>query len=176
MKGFYRFLFLLSSFGPLFAILGVKVWLSHGIEHWLVTTAAAFFVFSAISLWIVIRSFNSGVTVRHRIIDVRPRDNDVMSYLMTYIPLLIFRDITDPVVWIPLAILYALIFLIYFLLEAPFVNPGLAALGYRLYEGRMADSRTLFMVFADRKSFLVESEEVMMREIANSSVYYATGD
>jgi hypothetical protein len=134
MAGLFRFIFLFSSFGPLYLIFAVKLWLNCGVPAsvaWLAFGAAGSSVLAFAWLRRQLRSDNGTI---HEITDAKPKDSEIFSYITTYIPPLITRDMSDPAVYLPLAILYGIVGLAYLRLDSPYLNPFFILLGYRVYE------------------------------------------
>jgi len=173
MKGIYRFAFLFSSFGPLFFIMAVKTILTRPISNTGLIVFLVLFGFSLAGVVFVVHGLKRTTPQTHTLTDLKPRDTDIFPYLMTYIPSLIFKNVYDPDIGIPLVILYALIFLLYFKLDSPFLNPFLAALGYRIFEARMEKSKSP-VILISKGRILTGTESLSLFEVAasNTSIYY----
>lgn len=171
MTGFFRLVFLFSSFGPLYLIFAVKLRLNTGVPtivSWIAFALAALSVVAFLRLRRRLRSDNGTI---HEITDVKPKDSEIFSYITTYIPPLITRDMSDPAVYLPLGILYAIIALAYMRLDSPYLNPFFILFGYRVYEARGKTSRNLMTIIA-RRRVLCGTDEVVLYEIGNGDLYY----
>jgi hypothetical protein len=171
MTGLFRALFLFSSFGPLYLIFGVKLHFNTGVWWWAEWVAYAFAVASIGVFLYITHRLQRGNGRWIDITDVKSKDSEIFSYITTYIPPLISRDMSDPAVTVPLAILYCVIAVAYFRLDSPYLNPYFIFSGYRIYEGRSKSSRTM-MTIISRRQPLNGSGEVMLREVGNGDLYY----
>jgi hypothetical protein len=171
MSSWFRFWFLFSSFGPLYAIFTVKLWLTAGLGEKPPAVAAAAFVVSVMAFLFLRSRLHSDNGTVFEITDVKSKDSEVFSYITTYIPPVILRDMSDASVYIPLAIFYAIIFMCYMTLDSPYLNPFFILFRYRIYEGRIKGSRALVTIIAkDRR--LAGTEEVRLYEIGTGDLYY----
>ncbi|GAA0567281.1 hypothetical protein [Rhizomicrobium electricum] len=173
MKGLYRFAFLVSSFGPLFLILEVKTLLDASsplIARWGMALA---FVASLLFTRLILAGITRSAPQTHDVVELKAKDTDIFPYLMTYIPSLIFRDLYKPEVGVPLALLYLTVFVLYFRIDSPYVNPYLALLGFRVHEGRMKESRSQFILISHGRA-LDGVETLQLHEVAGgqTTVYY----
>ena len=171
MSGFFRLLFLFSSFGPLYAIFAVKLHFNAGIsEVW----QYVFALFAASSVGVfasIAASLRSRVGTIFEVVDVKAKDSEIFSYLTTYIPPLIVRDMSKPEVYIPLMILYFVIGLAYFRLDSPYLNPYFILFGYRVYEARMKVSRALVTIIS-RGRRIAGTDDLSLVEVGNGDLYY----
>jgi hypothetical protein len=143
MSNWFRFLFLFSSFGPLYLIFFVKLELNAGVGRMAPIIAGLACLLSGVAFYFLRRRLHSDNGTIFEVTDVKSKDSEIFSYITTYIPPLISRDMSDPAVYIPLAILYMIIFMAYMRLDSPYLNPYFILLGYRIYEARLPNSRTL---------------------------------
>jgi hypothetical protein len=171
MTSWFRFWFLFSSFGPLYLIFAIKLWLNEGVTRAAAWTALTAFVLSIVVFAIIRSQLRSDNGTPFDLVDVKPKDSEIFSYITTYIPPLITRDMSTPDVYWPLIVLYAVIALAYMKLDSPYLNPFFILFGYRVYEGRMKDSRTLVTIISRRRR-LTGTDRVTLYEIGTGDLYY----
>lgn len=171
MTGWFRFWFLFSSFGPLYLIFAVKLHYTPGVPPAAATLAGVACVGSIPVFALVARSLRRRDGVPFKVTEVRAKDSELFGYLTTYIPPLIARDMADPSVYIPLAILYLLIVAAFMRLDSPYLNPFFLVLGYRVYEARLLPSRALVTVVT-RGGRLAGTDEPLLREVGAGDLYF----
>lgn len=173
MSNWFRFCFLFSSFGPLYLIFAVKLELNKGVNPWAAVIAGGAFLLSILIFLVLKRNLSSDNGTVFEVSDIKSKDNEIFGYITTYIPPLISRDMSDPSVYIPISILYGVILLCYMRLDAPYLNPYFIFLGYRLYEGRLRNSRSLVTIITKSRR-LSGTELVKLYEIGTGDFYYCT--
>ena len=171
MSSWFRFWFLFSSFGPLYLIFAVKLWLSVNVGYKPPAVAAAACLLSAVAFLLLRRRLRPDNGTVFEITDIKSKDSEVFSYITTYIPPLILRDMSEPSIYIPMVILYSVIFLCYMKLDAPYLNPYFILLGYRIYEARLTKTRALVTIIAKNRR-MAGTEEVRLYEIGTGDLYY----
>jgi hypothetical protein len=171
MTGWFRLWFVYSSFAPLYLIFAVKLRFTEGVPRVSWILAGLAFLGSIPVFALVARSLRRRDGVPFEVTDVRAKDSEIFSYLTSYIPPLIARDMADPSIYIPLAILYAVIFGAFMRLDSPYLNPFFVVLGYRLYEARLLPSRAVVTVIT-RGGRLAGSEELLLREVGAGDLYF----
>ena len=170
MTPFFKFIFLFSSFGPLFIVFAIKSYYDKGLPGFLWTIFVLVFLMSIIVFVSATRKIRSGIGKTYKIVDVKTKDAEIFPYLMTYIPPLIFRDLSKPEVYLPLFVLYGIICLLYMRLDAPYLNPYFLLFGYRIYEAKLEPSRNVVTVITHRRP-ISGTEELKMIELS-VGVYY----
>lgn len=171
MAGPFRLLFFFSSFGPLYLIFAIKLFYNSGVSlFWSVLfLTLSFLALGAFGF--IRRGLHSGNATPFTISDVKAKDSEIFSYITTYIPPLITRDMSNPEVFLPLAVLYIVIGLAYMRLDSPFLNPFFILFGFRIYEGKLGSSKTMVTIIAHNK-FVVTSGEIVLHEVGTSDLYY----
>ncbi len=174
MSPLFRFRFLFSSFGPLFLIFAVKLHFDLGVPRVVSEVFLALFVIS-ILVYLQIYQLMTGPNLTCiNISDVKSKDSEVFSYLTTYIPPLISRDMSKVEVYLPIAILYLILIAAYMRVSSPYINPYLILSGVRVYEGKDTASRATVTILS-RGSPLDGTETLMLHEIGNGDLFYYDG-
>jgi hypothetical protein len=173
MKGSYKFAFLLSSFGPLFLIMTAKTALDPQAPVYGLWVFVTLFALSIATFVLIVLGLRRSAAQVHVLTDLKPRDSDIFPYLMTYIPSLIFKDLYSLEIGVPLLILYGLVFVLYFRLDSPYLNPFFALFGYRIHEARMEGSR-LPIILISNGELLSGQETLLLNEVSGgqSAVYF----
>ncbi|MDR3438923.1 hypothetical protein [Telmatospirillum sp.] len=129
----------------------------------------AFFV-SVIVFVGTARKMRQGVKRTYKVVDVKTKDAEIFPYIMAYIPPLIFRDISKPDIYLPLAVLYGMICLLYMRLDAPYLNPYFLLFGYRIFEAKLEPSRNVVTIIAHHRP-ISGLEELEMSELSAGAYY-----
>lgn len=171
MTGWFRFWFVFSAFGPLYLIVWIKLWLAQGTWS---SGSIAIFVVSILSVLATIyisRRLATDFGTRTPIKDVHPVDSEVFPYLMTYIPIFLENDVTSASFLFPVAVLYAIIFILFLRLDTPYLHPYFALFGFRVYEAHHAKNGEPMIIIA-RGRRLCSSDEPVLHEVGTGDVYY----
>lgn len=173
MAGFFRLRFLFSSFGPLFAIFAIKLYYDAGVPKAFTWLFGGLF-FLSILVFLEIRGrFQGSNETWVALTELKSKDAEVFSYLTTYIPPLIARDMSKVEVYLPLIILYAILVAAYMRLSSPYLNPYFILSGVRVYEGKVASSRSTVTILS--KGPLDGIETLGLHEIGNGDLFYYHG-
>lgn len=171
MTTFFKFLFLFSSFGPLYLVFAIKAHYGSGLPDALGVSFACAFVASFAVFIFAGKKMRGGVGRLYRVVDVKIKDAEIFPYIMSYIPPLIFRDLSKPDIYLPLIVLYGIIALLYIRLDAPYLNPYFLLFGYRIYEAKLEPSRNVVTIIAYRRP-ISGSEQLELTELS-VGVYYS---
>ena len=171
MTAWFRFWFLFSSFGPLYLIFAVKLAYNNGVPFWLQYVFYTMFGAAVIVFIIVARGLKTKNGLPFELTDVKAKDNEVFPYLMSYIPPLIARDMAQAEVYIPLLILYGIIFTGYMRLDSPYLNPFFIIFGYRIYEAKISSTKKVITILT-RGGRIASSETAILYEIGVGDLYY----
>lgn len=171
MAGPFRLLFFFSSFGPLYLIFAVKLYYNHGFTWMAPALFGTLSVLSFISFLLIRRNLSSNNGTKFKVSDLKAKDSEIFSYITTYIPPLITRDVSEPEVYLPLAILYTIIAIAYLRLDSPYLNPFFTLMGYRIYEGKLGSTKSVITIIAKRPPTVV-SGEMILHEVGTSDLYY----
>lgn len=171
MGNLFKAMFLFSSFGPLYAIFAVRLHYSAKVAPIWPQAFWLAFGLSIITFLLSARLLSGVKRALRKVIDVKPKDAEVLSYLMTYIPTLVFRDFADPGTYIPLVILYGIIAVLYMRLDAPYLNPFFLLFNYRIYEAKLEDSRAVITIVSKGRP-VGGSEKLLLAEIGAGTLYY----
>ena len=171
MAGPFRLLFFGSSFGPLYLIFAIKLFFNSGVATYVAWAFVSLFVLSVLAFLFISKRLESGNGTPFKVSDVKPKDSEIFSYITTYIPPLIVRDMSDPGVYLPLVVLYGVICAAYLRLDSPYLNPYFIISGFRVYEARIAKSRNMVTIISYRRP-LAGTDEVILHEIGTSDLFY----
>lgn len=171
MAGPFRLLFFGSSFGPLYLIFAIKLFFNAGVAVYVPCAFLLLFVFSILAFFFISKRLDSGNGTPFKVSDVKPKDSEIFSYVTTYIPPLIARDMSDPGVYLPLIVLYAVICVAYLRLDSPYLNPYFIISGFRVYEARIAKSRNMVTIISYRRP-LAGTDELILHEVGTSDLFY----
>src|SRR5579863_3991880 len=94
MSGWFRTLFLLSSFGPLYAMLAVGFWVQGGRAAAAVAVAA--FIGSFLLFLKLKSGFNRASVLRNKVALLESLDENILTYLISYLPPILIDDYSDP--------------------------------------------------------------------------------
>lgn len=157
-----RICLFLSSYIPLFAILGIKYW---GIQRWVTYTAAVFSLLGVIGLlglWLWIRD-TRGTSLK--VTSVERQDQELLAYLITYLFPFLQLQLGDPRSTAIAAILFLTVGLLYVSSSMLHVNPTLAFFGIHIYEVESTGGKThTILTRADR---LIPGKELEAISLAN---------
>jgi hypothetical protein len=128
-----RILLFLSSYSPLFLILGIRSWASNGVAGGLFMGLA---VLSAVSAWALLVAVDTLTPTRTPVLTSTSKSSETTGYLVTYVlPFLSVgataASVPDLLALIVLLLTFGLVFVNS---DLVLVNPVLAILGYRLFE------------------------------------------
>ena len=169
MNAIFRILFLYTSFGPLYLIAGIKFLLGSdgGYIGWIMILL---FLLSLLLTGCLIWGMGEPQKKNYSVKDIRPKDGEVFSYILSYIPAIIFRDFNSLDVSIPIFVLYFLIFFLYFRIGNLYIHPFLSILGFRIYEGKLEEGNKLITIIHSGKG-LSGNSDLYLREISVAQVY-----
>ena len=166
----FKLIFIFSSFGPLYAVFALEIYLTKDAPQTLCYLFSTLFAVSIVAFITATRRMRQGTSNSYTVVDVKPKDAEVFPYTMTYILPLIFKDFEKPNVYIPLTLLYGLMCLLYIRLDALYINPFFLIFGYRIFEAKLEPSRNIITIIAYRRP-VSSTERLQMRELS-AGVYY----
>jgi len=169
MSGWFRALFLLSSFGPLYALLAVGLWFQGA--HGPAVVAATAFV-SSFLLFLKLRSgFKRQSVVRNKVELIESLDENILTYLISYLPPVLIDDYSDPKKTGPLIVFYVVAVVLMLRTNTIYVNPYFLVFGYRIYRVTLTSGRPAIVVC--NRPELVTGDELNLYEIESSRLYFA---
>lgn len=171
MAGPFRFLFFFSSFGPLYLIFAIKLFYNAGVPSVWPSLFLALSVLAFGAFRYIRRGLLSGNPTPFAVSDLKAKDSEIFSYITTYIPPVITRDMSSPEVFLPLVVLYGVIGLAYMRLDSPYLNPFFIFSGFRIYEAKIGSSKTLVTIIS-HNSFTIVPGDVVLHEVGTSDLYY----
>lgn len=126
-----RLLLFLSAYSPLMLILAVLL-----IDrYWLVPVALCLIsLVSVLAMFSIVHSFRSDAALPLQINGLQRRDDQVVSYLVSYIIPFLAVPFDGIQKGVGLAIFFLILGILHIRLNLIYVNPVLALAGYRLYE------------------------------------------
>lgn len=171
MTGWFRTCFVLSSFGPLYLIVWIKLWVGLGF---CAPSALAFLLLSVLAVLATLflsKRLATDFGLPMPIKNVHPVDSEVLPYLMTYIPIFLENNISDAAFLYPVLVLYSIIFIMFMKLETPHIHPYFALLGLRIYAAEhKVNSEPMIIICKGRR--LSTKEEPTLHEVGTGDLYY----
>ena len=142
-----RSMLFLSSYAPLIVILAVLLWstgprferqlpllsLSFSLPLWS-TGLAVVGILSIFVLYLFLRSLKKAQTTRIEVEEIQQRDEEIVSYLVTYALPFLAAPFEDKEKAIGLGIFFVVVWLLQIKLNLLHINPVLAAVNYHVYE------------------------------------------
>lgn len=169
MSGWFRAIFLFTSFAPLYLILSGSLWIQ-GYRFWwiaLILTGIAVIAFLFLEKRLTHKSvFRTKVTFESSL------DESVFSYMLSYIPPLMIDDFSDSKKLVPVIGFYLVTVALLFRSSVIYINPFFMALGYRVYIGRLHESGRSVVVVT-RHTAPIQGEMLNLYEVQPSRLYYA---
>lgn len=130
-----RCILFFSSYSPLTLIFSILLWKPH--PHWAVALLALSIVSMTCAFLYLLRRRSSGGVSQTKITDVQKRDENVVSYIVTYlVPFVTFSLNTLEQV-LAILIFFAVLLVLYVNSNMIYINPIFNMAGYHLYEIRI---------------------------------------
>lgn len=171
MTGSFRTAFVFSSFGPLYIIVWIKLWLALGF---FAPGAVVFLALSILAVIVTVVLSNRLATDGGQsmpIKDAQPVDSEVFPYLMTYIPIFLENDVTNPSFLYPVVVLYLIIFILFMRLDTPHLHPYFAFLGLRVYGATLVKNDDPIVIICSGRR-LSTTEKPILHEVGTGDLYY----
>lgn len=160
-----RLILFLSSYAPLFLIIGMRGWSdSRAFAVGLPIVA----VLSVLVLFVFLRVAQKLAADRIRVDSVTSRDGDAMSYIVTYLlPFLAVKlnDVTDVV---SLGIVLVVIAVLYVNSNMIYTNPVLNIAGYHIFEIHDADGKTAVLIC--KRAYIRTGSEIDVISVGDYTV------
>lgn len=170
MSGWFRAIFLFTSFAPLYLLLGASLYVQ-GFHLWwipLIVTG-----FAIIAFLFLERRLTRKSVFRQRITFESSLDESVFSYMLSYVPPLMVDDFSDPKKLVPVIGFYLITVVLLFRSSVIYINPFFIALGYRVYIGRMHESGRSVVVITRNITAPIDGELLDLYEVQPARFYYA---
>jgi hypothetical protein len=135
-----RSLFIFTAYAPLWLLIGVRFFAVDPAksDHQMFTTFGWVFIIVFLMAGLIflplVRLLKRANLSRVFIKSVSRRDDHILSYAVTYFPPLFSINLGNYVDIVSLIIIYVTVFIVYIRLDAIYVNPLFAIIGYRIYE------------------------------------------
>lgn len=171
MSGWFRALFLVSSFGPLYGVVAAELYVQRAkVDGWWFF-ALCFAASVLIFLWLQ-RDFRSKSPVHTRAKVIAALDEGILAYIIAYLPPLFIDDFSKPEKILPVALFYVVLATLMIRADTIYVNPFFLWFGYRVYRMELESGRSVIVI--TRKQEVVGEERLNLYEIEPSRFYYAT--
>lgn len=150
-----KLMFLVSSYAPLWLLIGVRFRsLDPSTVPYAPSAEKAFYIISFASVlvfFLLLRSFRRASPVALRVRSYSRKDDHILSYIVTYFPPLFSLNLGQSTDIASLIIIYATAAVVYVRLDAFYVNPLFALFGYRIYEV-CGEKETVTAIISSRAS------------------------
>jgi len=168
MSAWYRTLFLFSSFGPLYLVLAFSLYVQH---HVVAAGVGAGIVVASFLVFLKLRSgFKRGSVFRSEVDPDEVLDENILNYLIAYLPPLFVDDLGSPTKIVPVGVFYAVTALLLFMSETIYVNPYFLMFRYRVYRMKLQSGRKVVVVTTRRD--VVSGEMLNLHEVQPSRMYF----
>ena len=157
----------LSSYFPLFLILAIKNWFNCYMTLILIIVSTYSLV------WIGIISISKKWTVEsYNVLKVENRTQESLNYLIPYIISFIGFDLNKWQDWGVLAILLAILFVVYLNSDLLYVNPMLLFFKYKIYKIEVCkpiigceDTRSEILIITNRENYIKRDDQITVKDI-----------
>lgn len=169
MTNFFRFQFVFSSFGPLFALMAVVFCVQN--RPWGVAIAGllalcAFLTFLALATGFKRKSPS------YEVVRVEARlDQHVLSHLISYLPPVLMDDFGTAETIVPVSAFYLIVVLLMLRADSIYVNPFFLWFGYRVHQARLENDRPIIIV--TRRESTITGDRLALYEIDATRLYFA---
>lgn len=170
MTAWYRCLFLFSSFGPLYLVVSVSLFIQTGFST-AASFAAAAFVLSIVVFLKLKQGFDSSSPSQQRVDSVQNLDESIISYMLSYMPPLMIDDYSSLSKVAPALIFYVVLILIIFRTDSIYVNPFFLLFKYRIYKATLPSGRSVILI--SKKNQILRQELLALYEIQPARLFYA---
>lgn len=171
MSGWFRALFLVSSFGPLYGVVAAGLFVQRAkVDGWwffALWCAASVLIF----LWLQ-RDFKSKSPVHMKAKVTSALDESILTYIVAYLPPLLVDDFSKLENTIPALLFYVILVTLMARAETIYVNPFFLWFGYRVYRMELETGRSVIVI--TRKQEVIGGERLNLYEIQASRFYYAS--
>lgn len=169
MSGWFRALFLFSSFGPLYAVLAISLHVQSLHKEAQISwgvTALSFLVFMFLK-----SGFKRKSVHYSRVTSEASLDENILSYMLAYLPPLLIDDFTQNQKVIPAVAFYAVISFLLARIDALYINPYFLLFGFRIYRVRLESQRAALVI--TKLSEIGVGQRLGLYEIQRSRLYFA---
>lgn len=143
-----KFLFVFTSYAPLWLLLGLRFRaVDQSQAEYSCTAEIGLFLYGCAVLAVpgflmLFRRIRSGNPVRITVKGYTRKDDLILSYAITYFPPLLSFNLGTVNDLLSLIVLYVTVFVVYVQLDAFYINPFFALTGYRVFEFATTDGQT----------------------------------
>jgi hypothetical protein len=171
MSGWFRALFLTSSFAPLYAMLAAELYVQREHVGWAWTAFLACFV-SSILIFLQLQGGFKSKSPFHSIAS-KPEalDEGILTYIISYIPPLLVDDFSKAEKLVPAVAFYFVLAILMWHVDTIHVNPLFLVFRYRIYRVELESGRSAVII--TRKEEIVGAERLSLFEIQPSRLYFA---
>jgi hypothetical protein len=168
MSGLFRALFLFSSFGPLYAVLGLGLTIQK-------LPKAAFWAWLACAISIAVffwlcRGFKSGPVVHLKVEVQGQLDESILSYLIAYLPPILIDNFKLPEKFVPAVAFYIVLITLMTRIDTLYVNPFFIVCGYKIFRVKLESGRSVILI--TRKREIASGEVLNLHELDSSRLYF----
>lgn len=129
---FVRCMLFFSSYFPLILIFGVFLWRSN--FYWAISIFALGVISLLVTFLYMRRRWKKGGVSQARITEIEKRDENVLSYIASYLVPFVTFPLATPEQVIGLVVFITILLIVYINSNMIYINPMLNLVGYHLYE------------------------------------------
>jgi hypothetical protein len=171
MTTFYRTIFALSAFAPLWAIWAIRIVFEDELQIIPLTAVACGGAISLLASYLLFARLKRGSRAQVKISEVCYKDDDIIAYIITYIPVFVLNNFENAGLVAATIAIYVVIGILYIRLDIAYVNPMLALAGYRIASVTEAETGKSFIVLT-KSDDLTSNERLDLRQISHGRLYY----
>lgn len=169
MSGWFRALFLFTSFAPLYLLIGASLWIQ-GFRLWWIALLAAGLALATFLL--LERRLTYKSPFRQQVTFESSLDESVFSYMLSYLPPIMIDNFSDLKKVTPVIGFYIVSAFLLFRSSVVYINPFFMALGYRIHIGRLHESGRTVVVIV-RGFTPIDGEILKLHEVQPARLYFA---
>lgn len=179
MTPWFRLLFVFSSFGPLYFLLVAGLIAHEKTDNKIPPVGGQYLFYAAllccalsfVAFFIIVKSFKTSSFSFFKFNKAQPLDENVLSYMLSYLPPLMIDDLSSIKKVIPAIVFYVIIITILLRIDSLYVNPYFLIFGYRIYRVELPSGQEVVMVTKEKG--LSTGELLRFYEVAPGKLFFA---
>lgn len=179
MTPLYKVIYSLSAFSPIVIAIWVKLLAESNFQNF------HLFVFSLVLLFLlfsfrILRFLNevredrpdsvrSCPKIFSKLREIKRKDIDIVPFLLSALPVFLYRDLTDLEIFLPIFIIYLFIFTFYYKIEFSHLHPIIALFGWAAFEAKLENGVTCLVL--TKSDTIDTSQERVLAMLSPQRVY-----